>query len=415
MDNRVFCLTPDSSLPESICNAWNFIFDRFFCSKTHLLYDALADDTSKAYDFLPAPEQIRADYPNACGWGTGMEDSVLSGGSAADALIALYRATGNKAIKPMLDELFRGLFACAEADGDSGFVARSLSPEDGKSFYSNSSRDQYTHYVYAAVRFYDSELSDEMQKETVRRTLVNLAKKCLREVTPENGYMLLRADGKESLVNTMWGNLGPHEFLRLPMFYLAAFHVTGDKKWQTEYLKYRDEAIQKSHGFDYNASRSYCALQMAYSLRLVYDLDADEAVRGELLSLLKETAAYGLPHALENGKALCQASARDSFNFTYKKWYEVEPMKDLGVIGGKRYLNPGQNENTKINPSFYPVRDVGEAASLVALCPDYPVSDELCKTLVSLAGNIDYATHHTYAPLLVACGYLLCTEKRASK
>lgn len=90
-------------------------------------------------------------------------------------------------------------------------------------------------------------------------------------------------------------------------------------------------------------------------------------------------------------------------------------MKDLGVIGGKRYLNPGQNENTKINPSFYPVRDVGEAASLVALCPDYPVSDELCKTLVSLAGNIDYATHHTYAPLLVACGYLLCTEKRASK
>lgn len=53
MDNRVFCLTPDSSLPESICNAWNFIFDRFFCAKTHLLYDALADDTSKAYDFLP--------------------------------------------------------------------------------------------------------------------------------------------------------------------------------------------------------------------------------------------------------------------------------------------------------------------------------------------------------------------------
>ena len=145
MDNRVFCLTPEFSLPESICHAWNFIFDRFFCSKTHLLYDALKDDTSKAYDFLPTPEQIQADYPNACGWGTGMEDSLLSGGSAADALLALYRATGNKAIKPMLDELFCGLFACAEADGDSGFAARSLSPDDGKSYYSNSSRDQYTH------------------------------------------------------------------------------------------------------------------------------------------------------------------------------------------------------------------------------------------------------------------------------
>ena len=411
MDNCVFSLTPEFSLPESICRAWNFIFDRFFCAKTHLLYDALKDDTSKAYDFLPTPEQIRADYPNACGWGTGMEDSLLSGGSAADALLALYRATGNKALKPMLDELFCGLFACAEADGNSGFAARSLSPDDGKSFYSNSSRDQYTHYVYACVRFYDSFLADETQKETIRRTLANLAEKCLRDVTPEKGYMLLRADGEESLVSTLWGELRPHEYLRLPMFYLAAFHVTGDSKWQAEYLKYRDEAIRKSHGFDYAASRCYCALQMAYSLRLVYDLDPDQAVRTELLSLLKETAAYGLSYALENGKPLCEAAARESFNFTYKKWYEVEPMKDLG---GKRYLNPGQNENTKINPSFYPIRDIGEAASLVALCPDAPIPDQLCETLAALAGNIDYAKHHTYAPLLVACGYLLCAEKRAA-
>ena len=58
MDNCIFRLTPEFSLPESICHAWNFIFDRFFCAKTHLLYDALKDDTSKAYDFLPTPEQI---------------------------------------------------------------------------------------------------------------------------------------------------------------------------------------------------------------------------------------------------------------------------------------------------------------------------------------------------------------------
>ena len=89
-------------------------------------------------------------------------------------------------------------------------------------------------------------------------------------------------------------------------------------------------------------------------------------------------------------------------------------MKDLGIIGGKRYLNPGQNENTKVNGALYPIRGIGEAASLGALCPDYPVSDELCETLATLSGNIDYAKHHTYAPLLVACGYLLCAEKRTA-
>ena len=413
MDNRVFCLTPEFSLPESICNAWNYIFDRFFCPKTHLLYDALKGDTSKAYDFLPTPEQIHADYPNACGWGTGMEDSVLTGGLAADALLALYRKTGNKAIKPMLDELFQGLFACAEADGDSGFLARSLSPEDGKSFYSNSSRDQSTHYVYACIRFYDSDLSDETQKATIRRTLANIAAKCLRDVTPEHGYMLLRADGGESIVSTMWGKLGEHEYMRLPMFYLAAYHVTGDKKWETEYMKYRDEAIEKSHGFDYKKLHCFAALQMVYSLRLVYDLDPDENTREKLLFLMKEAANFGLPYALERGKPLCEKAARETFNFTYKKWYEVEKMKDVGTFGGKHYLNPGQNENTHVNPAFYPIRNVGEGASLVALCPEYPVSDSLCETLAALAGNIDYAKHHTYAPLLVAGGYMLCMEKQA--
>ena len=88
-------------------------------------------------------------------------------------------------------------------------------------------------------------------------------------------------------------------------------------------------------------------------------------------------------------------------------------MKDVGTFGGKHYLNPGQNESTHVNSAFYPIRNVGEGASLVALCPEYPVSDSLCETLAALAGNIDYAKHHTYAPLLVAGGYMLCMEKQA--
>lgn len=403
-------LKTDFSLPAPICDAWNFIFDRFYSPQTHLIYDALTDDTSKAYDFLPTPAQIQADYPNPCGWGTGMEDSVLSGGSAMDALLALYRATGSRAVKPLLDALFEGLRTCAETEKP-GFVARSLSPADGKSFYSNSSRDQYTHYVYACVRFYDSDLSDETQKQAIRRSLTAIAEKCRRDVTPENDYNLLRADGEIGLVCTLWGTLGVHEYMRLPMFYLAAYHVTGESVWLDEYHTYRDEALKKSHGFDYTSSRCYCALQMAYSLRLVYDLETDENVRKDLRGILKEAADYGTTYAFEKGKPLCEAASRDAFNFTYKKWTEVLPMRDLGIVGGKAYLNPGQNENTAVNTAFYPIRGVGEAASLAALCPDYPVSDELRRLLCDISANIDYAKHHTYAPLLLACGYMLCLEK----
>ena len=36
---------------------------------------------------------------------------------------------------------------------------------------------------------------------------------------------MLREDGTIGKVNKMWGDIGPHEWMRLPMFYLAAYAV----------------------------------------------------------------------------------------------------------------------------------------------------------------------------------------------
>ena len=186
--------------------ALRFILDRFFCDETNLIYDFLIDE-GNAWHHLPKPEDINKQRPNPCGWGTGMEDCVLNGGSVLDGIVAEYSVTKNPKLKALSDKILKGMMLCATVSEDSGFVARGGSPFDGKSYYINSSRDQYTHWVYGAVRLFASPLSDEAQKEEIKKVIVAIAEKCLREVTPENDYNMLRADGKIGMVNKMWGDI----------------------------------------------------------------------------------------------------------------------------------------------------------------------------------------------------------------
>ena len=85
--------------------AWEVVFRRFFCPETELFYDYVIDDQSNAWHHLPLPDDIKANVPNPCGWGTGMEDSALNGGSALDALVLAYEKTGDPRIKTYTDAI----------------------------------------------------------------------------------------------------------------------------------------------------------------------------------------------------------------------------------------------------------------------------------------------------------------------
>ncbi|MEE0929019.1 MAG: hypothetical protein UIG59_07480 [Acutalibacteraceae bacterium] len=389
---------------QGIGKALRFIFDRFYCKDTGLIYDFLIDGKN-AWHHLPSPEDVKRQNPNPCGWGTGMEDSVLNGGSAIDALVGHYAATHDEWAKKLCLELFEGMMLCATVSEHKGFIARSVSPADKKSYYINSSRDQYTHWIYAAVRLYDSPIADDAVKNKIREVLVAVAEKCLRDVTEENGFELLRADGKAGIVSKMWGKLGAHEYLRLPMFYMAAYYVSGDEKWKCEADKYRFEALEKTKTFQPHKHSTYVLLQLQYSLRLMYDLCPEKNFKTGCLALMDYLSDYGE----NNIPSVCKRlEGIGRLNFKYKKWNVCCPI-DCGEYGGYKYLNPAQSE-LKENTSFYPLRAVGELASLIALHPEKRVDPNLPKLLDRLADGIDYDEHYTYAPLLVACGYMLCEE-----
>ncbi|MBP3300247.1 MAG: hypothetical protein J6M34_01930 [Clostridia bacterium] len=393
---------------KALYQAWDTAFSRFFCPETELFYEFIPEGEPSAWSHVPSVDDIRKNVPNPCGWGTGMEDSTLNGGSALDAVICAYEITKDPKLKPIADKLFRGLLRCAMPHG---FIARSVSPTDGKSHYAESSRDQYTHWVFGALRLYDSPLCDTKQKEEIKRVLTEIAVRCEGN-TDENGDCFLRReDGSVGKVGKLWGAVSVHEWFRLPMFYLAAYHVTKNPHWKALYLRYRDEAFSKSLAPIPEHYKCYAILQMQYSLRAAYDCEEDPIFKGKLLARIQTLAEIGEQKSLASAEKFRSGAFWDTLYYPFRRWDRIEPLC-REVFNGYRYENPAQSER-KENAAFYPVRAVGEGACIAALCPGYPISDEIFDALLFLANAFNFSQYsNVYALLLLPCGYVTCLKTR---
>ena len=265
------------------------------------------------------------------------------------------------------------------------------------------------------IKFYDSDICTVFFENEIRKTIVNIAQKCKYDVKEKNGYHMLREDGKIGLAGRMWHDLNPHEWCRLPMFYLAAYHVTGSNEWKDMYLKYRNEAIENSTGHIPENNRCYATLQMQCSLRFIYDYDDDLDAKEKVKNIMIKNAMYGVKKATENSLKYCKEEHKDDIYFRFKKWNNVENYVELkGIYEGKGYINPAQSES-KLNKAFYPVREIAEGALVSVLCPDFEIPCYLIKAVENMADIIDFKKiSSVYAPLLLSCAYF-CIKERQSE
>ena len=237
---------------------WNYMFNNLFCIKTKTFYDfAIAGMIGEFEKYLPSPEVIKMDFPNPCGWCTGMEDGCIIGGVMLESAIEAYKYSGDKNYLNKITNIFEGLKLCADVSNDTGFLARNVSPSDCKTHYSNSSRDQYTHWISACCKYYESGLCSEKDKNFIKEKLLNFAKRAENNVKEETNWNLLDEKGRKGLVTGMWGNIMPHEYMRLPMIYIAAWKVGGDEHYKDLYFKYRDIALKRSEEIDFSKLEKY--------------------------------------------------------------------------------------------------------------------------------------------------------------
>lgn len=376
--------------------AWHRLFTEFRSERTGLIYEHCSD--GDATRFLPRPDEIARNEPVATGWNTGMEDGVLNG--CPFLLAAMARDD-----KAAFDKLYPALMRCATISGKPGFLARSISPFDGKSFYYNSSRDQYTLFVYTMWRVQSSKFAAPEMKEEIRRVLVDIARYTEKCVTAENGYEILRFDGKRGQVSQMWmadpnapatndcwdipviGGVSPHEAERLPMIYAAAFAVSGDKHWRELELRYADAAIRLAEMGLPSGMPGFTLYQMQASQRLLWECESDPVRKAKYLKLMQDTAklaanCFGrVKKRLEDLGGDLAVPVGD-----WRTWPRVEKCPG-GVLNGLPYRSPVRPK--AFAEAYECVREAGEQIIVRLLCPGLKLTSEeiqYFRTFVTTSG-----------------------------
>lgn len=401
----------NKQLDNKMEQAWNFVFDKLYCKDTKLIYDYITDSGNTGS--LPTPSEIEACCPNPCGWGTGMEDSVLNGGSFLEAIISRYNVTKEEKLLSQATDIYEGLRTCATVSEQRGFLARSVSPVDGKSHYINSSRDQYTHAIYALYLYWKSDMSTQKQKAEIQDILVSFAEKAERDVVKENDYFLLREDNKPALVCQMYDedhrHVLRHEVHRLPMFYMGAYVVSGDKHWWDKYVEYRDGALDFAETFDDECIKiydwCYALLQMQYSVRLLYEGETDASYKERYAKLLRKIASYMPVYTKKTRKIIDNIEYRD----VVTNWRKCPAKFFWFVVShGKSVYIPLTEVSDILQQT---ARNHTEAMVIYALAPDFEIPKEEIDFFEEFIQKVDFSKSVTYWPLLCADAWWVLRDK----
>lgn len=374
--------TPDQGLSSQMDRAWEVTWDRFYLPRVQTFGDYLSSyDPGREQAHLPTAEEVKRQYPNPCGYSTGMEDGAILGGAMLSLLCDRFAATRDESLRHKAANVFAGLYRCATVHGVRGFVARNVCPEDARSTYINSSRDQVTHFVHGLWQYYRSPLPDEATKQQIRVILGDVAERMITFVTPENDYDFCRADGTRCPLGIcrMW-KVQAHEAARLPMIYAAAWDVTREEHYREQWRHYVAEAIEQSANPDEHKP-AYALLQMQCSLELLHELEPDVALKAAIQSCLthvRELAAKRFTSVL----ATIAEKSPEEMRMLGPDWRTVPEWKNQ-----KGYPNPQWGPYREI---WHLTREVGESALILLMGDSSAFTEAQPTALTTMITGFDY-------------------------
>lgn len=275
----------DPKFEQKLETLWDKTAKTFYSPKTNIFY-------TRSIDKIPGPELIN-EYkplkkngdPNYMGGGTGTEDCSMLCGIMLAGLCDKYEIKKDAATADWARKLAKGLMLADTVHGDPGFVARGVSPADGKSVYPETSRDQYTHNIHGLWRYFNSPIATDAEKKEISEIFCAVAEKMKREIRPDTNppytYKLHKGVPDKRGVAKMH-DVYPHEAARLAMLYAAAYDATKNKKYLNWYRAVYDDAVGGSAKFIGMRETYYKHLvppysiaQMNASLELIREVEPD--------------------------------------------------------------------------------------------------------------------------------------------
>lgn len=332
-----------SLVANHIDGLWDVTWAQFYLPGTNLFYDYLTSYApGRGLDHLPTAEEVARQYPNECGYDTGMEDGMISAGVMLSLIVDKYAVTGDETLRERALDVVKGIERCATAHGVPGFLARAVCAQDLKSIYPNSSRDQYTHAVHGLWLYTRSPLCSPDTREKIGAILSAISDRMTRNVIGENDYDSLRADGSRDTrgISRMW-KVNAHEAARLPMIYAAAWDVTGSPVYYERYRHYLDEAVAQSLTLG-GGHPTYALLQMQASLELLVSVERDSEMKDKMLRAM----AVVTEHVAERAKSAGERAKQLDLTMLCTDWRTEEGLSSEGAY----------------RKVWYCIRESGEAA-----------------------------------------------------
>lgn len=375
--------------PESIENSWNFATQKLLHPIMNLVYDY---PSQADYEF-PSPEEISRVWPNPGGHGTGMEDSMIYGGTLMDAALCRYELTGDSEAAQTAHRITDGLLRCAFAAKSEGFIPRSITPADGKSHYIDTSRDQYTMFVFGLFRYLRSPLCTSAERNDIEKALIGVARRAEKNVTPETGYDMLREDGGPSIVSIMWGEgRSSAEYCRLPMIYLAAWEASQDKHWLDKYREIREEAYERSLPM-IRHWHLYVNQQMQAALYVLREADPDKGWYEKYAYVMNQVAEYTLTLTPDFIAFVNQLNRIIG---------ETKNFRDLPMIPreittwkGLPHFAPGLESQEEM----FLLQDVSILSTISAMATDCSPTEEAIQLFTTAIEKFDYDVYRGPAPV----------------
>ena len=386
-----------SSMRNKIDEAFEYVVNSLFSEKTCLIYDHIVNGREHKF---PSAEEIARRYPNPCGYSTGMEDGMINGATMLDACLIRYEKEGDTTAASFAGKLVRGMLGCIFSAKSEGYVPRALSPQDGKSYYPDSSRDQYTMFAFGMHRYLNCPLCSDAEKKDIEKAAVAVARRAEKNITAENKYDMLTDDGRPTLATVMWGDkMGNHEYLRLPMIYMLAYESSRDEYWLEKYLEIRQEAYEKSLPMT-GYWALYTLQQMQASILVCHDVDPDESWRVKHASLMNAVAEYAESIA-ENIRK--KVEARQNYNAAQKSF------RDLETVPSPRFAKLGYEESLSVlrpdTTEFFTLQDSAQVAIISKLAPGRKTSEKAVALLADSFAKIDLSKHERNLPIYFIDGY----------
>ncbi|HBE04846.1 MAG: hypothetical protein A2096_15520 [Spirochaetes bacterium GWF1_41_5] len=211
--------------------------ERYYYPGTKCLYGQ-AINGPKGIEVLEKPADIQKGLVKGefvpYGYGSGISDTALAGGMLLFALCDACDVTEDPFFTTWARNIFGGFKLMSGVSKIKGFVPRGPHP-DGKSYYTDISRDQISATIYALWRFYRCQAADNEDKKFIKKRISEVM-----ERLEKNNWSNLCEDGitESRMAGEPWDKDGSHAATTLPPSLAMVYDVTGEQKWLDYYSKF---------------------------------------------------------------------------------------------------------------------------------------------------------------------------------